>query len=369
LLNGFGRGLKSEVEEQFMRYESLPSRTQFKKDCGLGGFFKRQPFPALAAILDLLGIYENVPERSTSVRYEILAQTFRHCRYIEQKEGKEDKLRGTLSESEKAAVFALRDYLATNAQYGIALDDTRPYSDEEYVKTYAVWSHANYPKSTDYDDDGNAQAELYFYKADRERFKLSFVNGLIHKKKYFPHSAPQKVLYSVERNDEVENGMVLYVMSPEGKFYSAGSRDMIDDPSGRRPILRPFYHSAFLGGLPVLGAGTLRVERGYLTRITASSGHYRPSVPQMLAVMERLRAYGVDVSRVTLYRQNGKDEYARARTPQDIAGHEACPASRFLQMRQWPGEFPMLMKVDKALAENLAKVEGTKGTRGWVVAK
>lgn len=71
------------------------------------------------------------------------------------------------------------------------------------------------------------------------------------------------------------NGWAIFVVSPEGEFFS-GSHAV-----GRH------HHSSFLGGGAIMAAGELVVDDGVIRIITAKSGHYRPSAANMLTLVNR----------------------------------------------------------------------------------
>lgn len=52
-----------------------------------------------------------------------------------------------------------------------------------------------------------------------------------------------------------------------------------------------FYHSTYLGGEPVLCAGTIRIEAGVVTGIANDSGHYKPHETSLLQALEALGTY------------------------------------------------------------------------------
>ena len=71
------------------------------------------------------------------------------------------------------------------------------------------------------------------------------------------------------------NGWAIFVVSPEGKFFS-GSHQV-----GKH------HHSSFLGGGAVIAAGEIVIDDGVVKIITAKSGHYKPSAHNMRNLVNR----------------------------------------------------------------------------------
>ena len=70
-----------------------------------------------------------------------------------------------------------------------------------------------------------------------------------------------------------------------------------------------FYHSCYLEGNEVLCAGCITVVAGELRYINNWSGHYKPSLHQLLLAVQALRARGVDLSRTTVEYQQADKSY------------------------------------------------------------
>jgi hypothetical protein len=61
-----------------------------------------------------------------------------------------------------------------------------------------------------------------------------------------------------------------------------------------------FHHSSFVEGGEVLSAGGLDADGGRIRRLTADSGHYRPSLDNFMATVSLLRDWGADLSAAVL---------------------------------------------------------------------
>ncbi len=77
-------------------------------------------------------------------------------------------------------------------------------------------------------------------------------------------------------------GWGIFVMSPDGKFYVDAHKQ------GK------YHHSTALAGVPVKGAGAIKVIGGTLQEICDKSGHYKPTADQMYATIRQLKNNGVD---------------------------------------------------------------------------
>jgi hypothetical protein len=127
-------------------------------------------------------------------------------------------------------------------------------------------------------------------------------------------------LYDTDRAaDAIEHGGSLFAVDGRGRLYASGQGENLK-------------HSSFLGGQPVLMAGTIRVERGRIVWVSGKSGHSKPTVAQMVTLLERLAAYQVDLHRVTVYREN----YTKQRPGGPSKWFEPCEAMDLLRKRAWP---------------------------------
>ena len=84
------------------------------------------------------------------------------------------------------------------------------------------------------------------------------------------------------RNRLARVGMAPFVMTIEGEMYSDASGRATDIVLAR-------------GAREVLGAGRIAVEQGQLLEITNESPKYHPCFDQMLRLVERLAAMGLDL--------------------------------------------------------------------------
>jgi hypothetical protein len=71
-------------------------------------------------------------------------------------------------------------------------------------------------------------------------------------------------------------GWAIFVMDLDGNLYAHHHK------------LDTFHHSTFLSGSPVLAAGEIVVEQGEVRVITCKSGHYHPTLQNMIKLVKRL---------------------------------------------------------------------------------
>ncbi len=67
-----------------------------------------------------------------------------------------------------------------------------------------------------------------------------------------------------------------------------------------------FYHSSYLAGNDVLAAGCIMVNHGQLLYIDNMSGHYKPSLINLLNAIRALQTMGVKMEEVQVYDKSGR---------------------------------------------------------------
>lgn len=252
----------------------------------------------------------------------MLTQIWRHTVLIEKKSGKVDKLGGSIAAETLEAVVALGAYLRVK----LAMDE------QKYL---ALLGREVTEEGKHEDAQSVEQGSLEWFDSDpaRKAFKLSFRHGKAYRKTAQQGQAPTLDLYDSDAYGEaIDTGDAgIFVMDARGRIYIGGAGSEL-----------AFKHSSFLAGGAVLAAGTMRVVQGSVVLLTGRSGHYRPTVQQMVNVLERLRAYQVKLAKITVYRENFVDDKWKNARPKFL---EPCPAETLLQMRVWPGSYPHQMRV------------------------
>lgn len=116
----------------------------------------------------------------------------------------------------------------------------------------------------------------YLNARDRLGYKVSVEGGLIRANGQLmdTRDAPVRPGKTPER--------AIFVMDRHGNIYiSKFSKKGV------------FHHSSFLSGQPVAAAGDIRIEKGRITDISRTSGHYQPTSKQLRQFLHRLTQLGV----------------------------------------------------------------------------
>jgi hypothetical protein len=178
--------------------------------------------------------------------------------------------------------------------------------------------------------------DWYQSDAARQVYKLAFRSGLAYSYDYDAQVGGKgnlNVYDTANFGDAIEYGGSLFVMDARGRIYVNG-----------QPANMNLKHSSFMAGQAVQCAGGMRYDRGQLTWVSGKSGHYQPTVLQMVTLLERLRNYQVDLSRVIVYRENLTKNFPNS----PCKDFEPCPALTLMTQRAWPtGVEPQSMRVAK----------------------
>lgn len=89
---------------------------------------------------------------------------------------------------------------------------------------------------------------------------------------------------------------MIFVLSPDGKFYADAHEE------GK------YHHSSALAGIPVKGAGAIKVIGGTLEEISDKSGHYKPDMHQMYTTLMQLQKCGIDPKTYKVYTRDLGDD-------------------------------------------------------------
>jgi hypothetical protein len=120
--------------------------------------------------------------------------------------------------------------------------------------------------------DKNCAGEegTYIAAKNRNDYLLTISNGLFY-----------------DKNNDLVDSSGVYVMSSIGDFYYQPLASAKD---------RSFFHSRFLAGRPVAGAGWLKFKQGKLVLIDNAGGHYKPNTKYLWQTLRELSLKGVDLS-------------------------------------------------------------------------
>lgn len=310
-------------------YNAVPSKQQWKNDLGLStslGNYK-SPFPAMERLGKLIAAYHEVPGVGPARRIgqiHLVYLMYMTCQFIVKNNQKgttyaKDKMGGKLNTAQFDAVFALEMYLESELldfltcelfelptvlvnTFGREVIHEGQVEDAPFVKANA----------------------MDWYRSDvaRQTYKLSFRSGLAYKWDYIGGGKGKLRTYDTAGfGDVLEHQGSLYVMDRRGRLYVNGRNET-----------GTLKHSSFMAGQAVQCAGGIRFERGKLIWFSSKSGHYRPTVLQLVNMLERLRDYQVNLSKVIVYRENKRQDWPKSPCPD----FEPCKALDLLAMRAWP---------------------------------
>lgn len=175
------------------------------------------------------------------------------------------------------------------------------------------------------DIDGHA---IHVCAEDLHWYRLHFMSGLAYQHKWWENStefvhADSRYSLMARGADERANaeGCSGYVLGMNQDFYLAPH--FVKEPSRKdRLKTESFYHSSYLGGRPVLCAGTIRIDSGQVRLITNESGHYRPTESHLLQAVNILNLMGARMDTLNV-RPFGKP---------------ACTGAQFLATRKYEFE-------------------------------
>jgi hypothetical protein len=115
------------------------------------------------------------------------------------------------------------------------------------------------------DSADNAEGLEYLNEVDRERYRVTAINGRV----CYEGGEPLDTSGGSASYSEAK-GVYIYVCSARTKkVYTFNS------------VLKQMHHSSFLRGEPVLGAGCWQVIQGEVRYVDGQSGHYKPSFEQI----------------------------------------------------------------------------------------
>lgn len=97
---------------------------------------------------------------------------------------------------------------------------------------------------------------------------------------------------TAEESSKAVAGRAAFVINARGELYSASHQSTTYDGQ----VEKQRFHSSFMRGGPVLFAGELEIDaEGNLTKITNSSGHYKPNLNHLVNAMMHLQKLGVNL--------------------------------------------------------------------------
>jgi hypothetical protein len=139
----------------------------------------------------------------------------------------------------------------------------------------------------------------YLERKDIDKFRLWFRNGMVYTWNWWEtsNSKPQRVLANSSRTYNVDAVVRSEGRTPNvnyGPFIMTMGRNfyMALHSPGEANKFNGFYHSSYLAGEPVMGAGSMLIVNGKIHRIRSDSGHYKPIDTNVVSVLQALRMLG-----------------------------------------------------------------------------
>ena len=254
-------------------FQDMPTYAQWKKDSGVL-FAMRTSDPVLRQIDGLIKIYWMMPDS----RSEICYQLYRVSKYWTKNIG--GKVKGAVGR--KDAIEELNAFLSREFMRIYDLD--REDLDQLLTMVYGKPVHVAYEDNEVFNE--NRSTQYIRDETERRRYKLVFRKGLAYKR--MTEGGLEKYDTKDETGKDDEPGEAIFVMDRDGRIYTGSY------------ARSQFHHSSFLAGGWSLAAGVMKITRGQVETVCPDSGHYQPGVQQMLNVVERLKTYDVNLTKLTV---------------------------------------------------------------------
>jgi len=135
----------------------------------------------------------------------------------------------------------------------------------------------------------------YLNAAKREQYRVFIISGrACHYRKTLKRF---KILNTTVAKGELEG---FNDQRPGLGFVLSMSNELYAGLLGKMSLS---YHSQFLGGRPVMCAGTMVFDHGRVTYIKNDSGHYKPADPSMVKMLHYLQMNGMPIRDITIGRE------------------------------------------------------------------
>jgi hypothetical protein len=263
-------------------YKTIPTKNEWEKDMGFHDtFFAAKRFPAAQEIGELLGLIPTLDQLNPGeffIRQQAVAHIWMmsdaSLRWNAKK--KTDKLGAKLKEQQIESLYALMVVTREHLKLVLGTDEAglRAAILDRFGRE--VGAHE---KAQDAVMSANNTMQ-WIGAANRKAYKLHFRDGLGSRDRINGDRISREPYDSAAWGDDVEAGQAsVYVMDGRYHIYVGGNQ-----ANGE------MKHSSFLQGEATLAAGTMRWANGRLVFITPMSGHYKPTLQQMLNILERLSA-------------------------------------------------------------------------------
>jgi hypothetical protein len=152
----------------------------------------------------------------------------------------------------------------------------------------------------------------YMTEKEASQYRLRFKNGKAYQYPWWEENSPQ-MLVPVESSRSAADGPIHQYDDPKSKFgffTMSMSRDiyMTKHMLGSENSENGIYHSSYLGGGPVMCAGSMLIAGGVIQKVKSDSGHYKPIDNNMLALLQCLRMLNVSIQNIMVVDYEGQVE-------------------------------------------------------------
>jgi hypothetical protein len=271
-------------------YKSLPTLVEWRKEISTGGIGKpaQTGDPVLATIDRLVGGLEHMElnKPRTYMLGELFFSTMWWLNHFKDKPQKDLKLRTAVLRLNLCAANKLALILWCSL-HELPQELQEIYGVEMTQHGYAI-------------DSKEGADKAYLTAQQREDYRVIFRKGLAYwiRKPVQPGQEPKLVPWDWDENvvDRGNRQGIGFVMSMSGELFIAKWGSVVS------------FHSSFMGGLPVMCAGTVCLTKGQITRLCNDSGHYKPVDESLAKVLRRLQMLGVNLSLIKVVgEQSGKE--------------------------------------------------------------
>lgn len=171
----------------------------------------------------------------------------------------------------------------------------------------------------------------YYTRKEAELYRIWFKGGLAYQFPWWEKEpGTVRVLAESSRSSEKKalvkaalkakfpsDNYGFFAMSMSRDIYMTKQGHMMDHPRHDNEMdwnmiqgtgQNRLYHSAYLAGGTAMQAGTMLIEQGVVKRIRPDSGHYQPVDANMVAMLQALQMFSVDLRNVMVETFDGNHE-------------------------------------------------------------
>lgn len=152
----------------------------------------------------------------------------------------------------------------------------------------------------------------YLERKDAALYQLKFRGGRAYQYTWWDKTGARKLVLAESKHAFNDHRLASTIKSGQnyGAFTLTMSRDLYMNfhCSGKKDSHEGIYHSSYVAGQPVMAAGTMLVEHGIIKRVRSDSGHYRPIDNNMLALLQTLQMFSIDLTNVIVEDFKGETE-------------------------------------------------------------